>query len=104
MKIVKPRNERDFFLNYCTLQKKNVPVHAMMACQTDEEKVHAFLTQQEMEVSGQLHVPTALTQVKETPVPIIKIAQCVPETVWVVLGREKPTDPAGSRRTIPLLA
>jgi len=61
----------------------------MMACRTDEVQVHTFLTQQEMEVSGQLHVPTALTQVKETAVPITKIAQWVPEPVWVLLGREK---------------
>jgi hypothetical protein len=50
-------------------------------CQTDDVQVHAFSTQQEMEVSGQLHVPTALTQVKETAVPIIKIAPWVPESV-----------------------
>jgi hypothetical protein len=75
-----------------------------MACQTDEVQVHAFLTQQETEVSGHLHVPTALTQVKETAVPITKIAQWVPEPVWVLLGRENLIVPAGSRRTTPLLA
>ena len=84
--------------------KKAVPVHVIMTCQTDKVQVHAFLTQQEMEVSGQLHVPIALTQVKETAVPIIKFAQWVPVPVWVLLGRENPTVPAGSRRTIPLLA
>jgi len=40
--------------------KKAVLLHAMMACQTEKVQVHAFLTQQDMGVSGQLHVPTAL--------------------------------------------
>jgi len=66
-------------LLYLYVTKKAVPLHAMMACQRDEVQVLAFLTQKEMEVSGQLHVPTALTQVKETAAPIIKIAQWVPE-------------------------
>jgi hypothetical protein len=67
----------------------------MMACQTDDIQVHAFLTQKEMEVSGQLHVPTALIQVKETAAPIIKIAQWVPEPFWVFLGTEETIVPAG---------
>jgi len=43
------------------IKKKAVLLHVMMACQTEEVQIHAFLTQRDMKVSGQLHVPTALT-------------------------------------------
>jgi hypothetical protein len=44
-----------------------------------------------------------LTQRKDTAVQIVKVAQWVPEPVWVLLGRENPTALAGRRTTILLL-
>jgi hypothetical protein len=43
----------------------------MMAHQRNEVQVHAFLTQEERVVSGQLHVPTALTHGKDAAVRIL---------------------------------
>jgi hypothetical protein len=46
-----------------------------------------------MEVSGQLHAPTALPLGKEPPVLIVYAAVWAPEPIW---SREKSLAPAGN--------
>lgn len=105
MKIVKPCKERDFFHDYCTLQKscpsarhdgvsdKGGTSPCILNPTRDGGKWPASRPNR-----FNLGERNRGTDYKDCTVGT------VPEPVWVLLGREKPTVPAESRRTIPLLA
>jgi hypothetical protein len=53
-----------------------------------------------MEVSGQLHAPSALPSEKDLPLFIEQEAGWAPKPVWKLWRRDKILAPAGTRTTV----
>jgi hypothetical protein len=61
-----------------------------------ESRYSSTILNLKMEASGQFHMPTALSSVKEPSVPTGQEAAWAPEPVWMLWRREKSLVPVGN--------